>query len=265
MLSVITLLIVASCKKESSKEEKVTCQMTSVTVELISSEYTSSSTKNYTYDDKGRITKMKDDLGNEMSYSYSSNQIIEESPLIGFNSNYYKGVYKLDASGKIISALKTRSLDGETENSIVKYLYDSDGYLSEIQETSKDVPVFYYYSYTNGNLTSIKRTGSADTRTRFTKILYYAKDLAPSDFFANYKREILNTGLLKAYFGKASKNLISVIEEIGSLANYGPSLPSLWVSYDYKKNAEGNVSQMIENGEIGGIPLTINEFNFNCK
>ncbi|MNF06478.1 hypothetical protein D3C80_2064370 [compost metagenome] len=63
---------------------------------------------------------------------------------------------------------------------------------------------------------------------------------------------MLSVGILKAYFGKASKNLISELK-------YAHNAP---VSYTYQKSAEGNVTQMIETESSGP---NINEFTYNCK
>ncbi|WP_316840511.1 DUF4595 domain-containing protein [Pedobacter gandavensis] len=264
MLSAISLLIVASCKKDLAKEEtNVTCQMTSFTVKSNNIGYEFSSSYSLSYDDKGRITKMKESGGYEMNYSYSSTQIIEESPLK--DSYAYKTIYQLDASGKIVSAIMKYTNVGTDEVSSLKYFYNSDGYLSEIQDTymgetgtNEGETDIDKYNYTNGNLTSIVRTdpnpngGVSIRTTQFS----YNNDLAPSSFFGTYDRELPNAGVLKAYFGKASKNLIS---EISDTKN---SITAPSVRYTYQKNEESNIIHMTETGKLVS---NVYGFAYNCK
>lgn len=253
MLSVISMLIVASCKKETPKEDetKETCQMTSATVKSSYNGNQSSYTDSHTYDEKGRITKVKDTYGYETNYSYSNTQIIEESPL--HDGSYSKSIYQLDASGKIVSAAMQYTYNGNNEIYSLKYFYNSDGYLSETQDTYDSGPnaytTFYKYNYTNGNLTSNVRTSNnPNSSGPKTIVIAYTNDLAPSSFFYNYDEDMPNTGILKAYFGKTSKNLISTI--------------GLYQSYTYQKNAEGNVSQMIETSSSSTDTYG---YTYNCK
>lgn len=230
--------------------------MKGFTAKYIVPGYEDNSSENYTYDEKGRIIKVKDSYGNEMNYSYSRNQIIEESPLKG--SYPYKSIYQLDAGGKIVSAVMKYNKVGTDEVHSLKYLYDSFGYLSEVQDTYEGDIVYTKldkYNYTNGNLTSIVRTDpKSNVEGTLTTFIEYTNDLAASRFFTTYVPDIPNAEILKAYFGKASKNLISKI--------WGDVIFTL-VSYTYQVNEEGNVTQMTLNGNGGSM---IYRFNYiTCK
>lgn len=259
-LSAVCLLLIVSCKKKSAKEDerKLPCQMTSVTGKSSNNGEPTSSTDTYSYDDKGRIIKIKDNSGYEINYSFSSSQIIEESPLYGTSS--YKKNYQLDASGKIVSANMKYSLDGSDAYYSIKYLYNSEGYLSEMHQTDKGTTGTYEgttdldkYNYTNGNLTSILRIYAGQLGNTRTIAISYTNELAPSNFVTAYDREILNIEILKAYFGKTSKNLISKIDDDRK------SAVSL---YTYQKNSEGNVNQMTKTVRSNVIT---NEFTYNCR
>lgn len=231
LLTLLALsLIVASCKKETPKEKEeesnVPCQMIKGSSENQGGSIVYCT---YIYDEKGRITKLKYSDNREVSYSYSSNQIIEER--WSFNSPTSKHIYQLDASGKIVSSNKI--INGtETPH---KYIYNADGYISEESTDDGSSSAVFKYSYINGNLTSVRSNYLNDPGKVSVTTISYTNELTPSRFFAEYyTAHIPTTYILKAYFGKASKNLIS---EVRNSSSY---------SFTYQKDSEGNVIKMTE-------------------
>jgi len=238
MLSVVTLSIVMSCSKskdEPTEETKTNCQQTE-TAYTYSGSNTSKTTFTYTYDANGRITKFVEKEGTDTyttNYTYAATEIKE----------IFEGqttTYKLDASNRIVS------------DEHFQYLYDANGYLVQrkhIGSNSIDT-----YSYTNGNLTKIE-IGTTTYVVEYSAVEAKGSPmLTGPDIAIPYEL----TGVLKGYFGKASRNLIAKITSTGTYPSQ-----SYTQTFTHSIDAVGNLIKVVIT-ESTGIIFTL-DHKFECK
>lgn len=227
LLLSLSLLIMSSCKKDKNDNTKQpdktinTCLLTEGTYTAKRTGVGQVGKAIYTYDDKGRVSTLKWDSPNNpyvAQYTYSNDQITEK-----VNNTVYI-TYQLDAGGRVIKAVYA-----ETHKEI-NYTYNTDGYL--IQEVSTDGSSSKY-AYTGGNLTSDAYTDSNPNYSH-TATIQYTNDAAQNNFIdkqlVNWLPQHYNNAL-KAYFGKASKNL-----PLKSFDSNG-----FYENYTYEKDAKGNI------------------------
>lgn len=222
------LITVSSCKKDKKNDPIIdptvdvpACLTTKTTFKYFGGE----SVLNFTYDNSGRVILEKTPVdGFETSYTYTNNQIVKvaKEP----NSQTFTHTYNLDASGKVITATAT---DYKAE-----YTYNSDNYLIEIKETytlpNKTIIEDKKFSYTDGNLTSIKSDDETATLT-------YGTALAKANFLSPVESVFAEelTGPLRKYFGKTSKNLITKI-------SYSDS--ATYQTWSYESDNKQNITKV---------------------
>ncbi|MBB6130965.1 hypothetical protein [Mucilaginibacter lappiensis] len=224
LLLSVSLLIVTSCKKDNNKQpdkKEETCSLTEGTYTAKRTGVGQVGKTTYTYDDKGRVSTLKWDSANDPyldQYTYANDQITVK------RNNGAIITYKLDNSGRIIKAIYA---DSHQETN---YTYNTDGYL--IQEVSTDGSSSKY-TYTDGNLTSDAYTDSNPNYSH-TATIQYTTDTAKNNLIdeqlVNWLPQHYNKAL-KAYFGKASKNL-----PLKSFDSNG-----FYENYTYDKDAKSNI------------------------
>jgi len=235
-LSAVCLLMVASCKKDKgteTEEQQKTCQLTESTFTSTGGD---SEKATFTYDDKSRVKQITYSDGSIDSYVYSDTQIILTA------SGNVVTTYKLDANGRITS-------ESYNDNaSKFNYTYNNDGYLIEEAEVVGVNTSKTKYTYTNGNLTLV------DFGTEKVTVSYNSEP-ATSNFFTDTDDDLPNSinGVLKNYFGKPSKNLVSKAIYDGGYAE----------SYSYEKDADGNLSKISVTATGGQGYILSNKFS--CK
>ena len=247
LLLTIPLMIVASCKKDDDDKQPEknpnACLLTESTYTAKRTGVGQVGKTTYTYDNKGRINTLKWNAANDPyvdEYTYSNDQITVK------RNNGVIITYKLDASGKIIKANYT---DSRKETN---YTYNTDGYL--IQEVSTDGSSTKY-AYTDGNLTSDAYTDNNPTYSH-TATIQYNNDAAKNNFIdeqlVNWLPQHYNKAL-RAYFGKASKNLPSK-----SFDSNG-----FYENYTYEKDAKGNIVKFTttDTHEFGYVL----DMKYNCE
>lgn len=241
MLSVIGLLIVASCKKDNKVVNEEGCLLTESTYKESAND---PETSFYTYDAEGKIANVKfvqkGGYSYTMNYTYSDLEIIEVEKHTG--STYIRN-YTLDAMGRIVKETYPYTM--------VLYVYNTDGYLIEIKRSSSSSPLktISKYNYTDGNLTSVNFED--DYTVNFT----YTNESARDNFYSEIEFPINN--LLRGHYGKTSKNLVAVATQIKK------GIVAYSASYAYKKDANGNVILATAIGS-DGKGYTISSI-YNCK
>lgn len=249
LLFSVSLLIMSSCKKDKNDNTKQP-DKTANSCLLTEGTYTAKRTgagqvgkATYTYDDKGRVSILKWESANAPyadQYTYANDQITVK------RNNGAIITYKLDNGGRIIKAVYA---DSHKETN---YTYNTDGYL--IQEVSSDGSSSKY-TYTNGNLTSDVYTDKNPDYSH-TAIIQYTNDAVKNNFIdeqlVNWLPQHYNKAL-KAYFGKASKNL-----PLNSSDSNG-----FYENYTYEKDAKGNIVKFTttDKHEFGYVL----DMKYSCK
>lgn len=216
-LSAACLLLVTSCSKKNSNETPETtkrCLLTETTFTIKGGE---SGKNTFIHDDKGRVLTGKYGDASMDQYTYTNEQITLKT-VDGIITTY-----KLDSKGRIITETYSDS------KSRIDYSYDTEGYLTAEVELNGTQTATTKYTYTNGNLTSIDY--GADKTT-----ISYNNDPAQENLHIDMDTDLPNfhSGVLKLYFGKPSKNLVSKIT-----SNDGYS-----ESYIYEKDTNGNITKI---------------------
>lgn len=222
LLISVTALFIASCKKDDKDPD---VEVPPVKVDgcvLKENSYTildglgtgAKGSINYTYDSKARVVTAK--YGDSLNlYSYSANQIILKK------ANGAITTYKLDASGRIINETYSDNI------SIKDYTYNPEGYL--IMEVLKKGETYLKteYLYTAGNLTSLLVNNREGLK------ISYSDQLSQKNFIDEGINELplFYNGILRPYFGKASKNLPNLT--VPGIAYYQ--------SYYYTNDEKGNI------------------------
>ncbi|TCC98657.1 DUF4595 domain-containing protein [Pedobacter hiemivivus] len=243
MLSALCMLIVASCKKDKTDDKVADCLLTEST-------YTGEDghTRNsiFTYNTEGKVIKVKggeggpnDDL--EVTYTYSNSKIIEVQTQHGQS---FTITYTLDGQGRIVHQTNEQGY-------VDTYIYNAEGYLVEIQGYNADATAAYNskYSYTNGNLTSI------DSGNSYTINYIYGAELA-NDNFVN-EEEFPFDNVLRKFFGKTSKNLVSKLVETSGSGN------PFEETYTYEKDANGNITKVSALSNDGDSYTMVSKYT--CK
>ena len=248
MLSAVTLLIVASCKKtlnDNDKSKEETCSLKEITTTYDGSDDLKTV---YKYDDQGRVTQMQyaDDNYSE-NYTYSATQIKE---VINDGSDVITTTFQLDATGKIVSGSTKYPASMSYYDSTSEYIYNSEGYLAEWKRTTTGANATITsskYTYTSGNLASIKNGSSTTTIT-------YTSEETPPNFYFDLPNgyPFFATHALKKYFGKVSKNLMSKI-----------TWESGFESYSYEKEAKGQISKVTSTYDDGTVEVSAITYDCN--
>ncbi|MET4140130.1 hypothetical protein [Pedobacter sp. UYP1] len=222
LLISVTALFIASCKKDDKDPEielppvKVDgCVLKENSYTILDGLGTGAKGKiNYTYDSKARVVTAK--YGDSLNlYSYSTDQIILKK------ANGTTTTYQLDASGRIVK-------ETYSDNTNIKdYIYNPEGYLAIEVLKKGETYLKSEYLYTAGNLTSTLENGREVLR------ISYKDELSQKNFIDEGKNELplFYNGILRPYFGKASKNL-------PDLTVRGPAY---YQDYTYKKDDKGNI------------------------
>lgn len=242
MLSAV-LLIVASCKKDSNPQEEEAQQICSVSQTTFTSTGGDSGKALYSYNAEGKVSKVVYEGENyQETYSYTSAQLTQVVK-DGNNSTTY--TYALNSQGRVTNETQ---MAGDYK---IDYTYDSEGYLTQSIRTnlSNSTTITTKYTFTGGNLTKIV------TPNLTLNMLYGGFD-AKSDYFDFSDSDLpsnLNS-ILKAYFGKGSKNLIASISYDGGVYTEG---------FAYEKDSNGNITKVtMKASDNKGYTLAN---TFNCK
>ncbi|AMQ00141.1 hypothetical protein AY601_3270 [Pedobacter cryoconitis] len=222
LLISVTALFVASCTKDEKDPE---IELPPVKVDgcvLKETNYTILNVGGpgpkgkitYTYDSKARVVTAK--YGDSLNlYSYSTDQIILKK------ANGATTTYKLDAGGRIVKETYSDNI------SIKDYTYNPEGYL--IMEVLKKGETYLKteYLYTAGNLKSKLQNGEQ------VLSIAYKDELSQKNFIDEgiNALPLFYYGILRPYFGKASKNL----------PDYTVLGLSYYQNYAYKKDDKGNI------------------------
>lgn len=236
------MLIIASCKKNSSKNEEQNPTNCQLTESFFSSTGGDSETTLYAYDTEGRISTVKFSDGSyQETYAYTSTQITKTVKDGSINRTY---TYSLNAQGRVTTE------NAMADNYKVDYTYNNDGYLTQSIETNliDNSKVTTTYTYTDGNLTKVVSPTS-------TLDITYTSDAAKDNFFVEGDPSLpaFNSSILKSYFGKTSKNLVAKI-------SYGSGYNE---NYSYEKDANGNITKVtMRTSDNSGYTLSN---KFSCK
>jgi len=235
-LSAVCLLIVASCKKDKGtepEEQSKTCQLTESSF-IATGGDTEKAT--FAYDEQGRVKTVTYSDGSTDSYSYSTTQIVLTA------SGNVVTTYKLDGNGRITSE------SYNDDPSKINYTYNNNGYLAEETEVFSSSTSTTKYTYTGENLTLV------DFGTEKI-VVSYSTETATANFFTETDDDLPASvnGVLKSYFGKPSKNLVSKATYDGGYAE----------SYTYEKDANGNLTKISVNATGGQGYILTNKYS--CK
>ncbi|MCX2451110.1 hypothetical protein OQX61_07480 [Pedobacter sp. PLR] len=247
-LSVLCLLIIASCSKTKNDPEpdkELTCNVK--LVEHTHSHGNANVTDKYyySYDNEGRLTRV--DYGKEQSaefetYTYAANKVT------------WKGVagdievYNLDANGRITTAVQGKD--------ILNFKYNTDGNLIEAA-VDGDIETL---TYLNGNLVSAS-FGSSPWST-FTYGVEKADNAIVYSWI--YEDKFLDfdeiSSRVTPYIGQKSKYLPSK-----NITN--PGINQSTNDYIYQKNASGKITSVqVSITDAPAIKSTEEyKFTYECK
>jgi len=230
-LSILFLLFLGSCKKDSSSP--ISPADSTTRIQTIK-QYTDSSftnvflLTNFTYDASGRcLLKVSDNniqnLHSVDSFYYSANVIkwIKYSYLLSTPSDItsYTTTYNLDSNGRAYS-----SSDDTPDNTQTTYFYDGSGYLLKKIDNTVYNSDTTFYTNISGNPSYINYGGSNNATQTFTD---------KSNFIG-----LENMGVL--FLGKQNENL--VFKTIWSI-NTAYSSQDL---YEYTFDSQGRPKRQIE-------------------
>lgn len=245
MLSAMALFVVVSCSKskEEPKEQAADCQLMQASVSGGGETITNS----YEYNN-GKITIVKSisvfnngsPISKNYSYNYTSTSI-----------SHMESNYSLDAQGRI----KNQSGSDHNGNFTKIYVYNNDGYLTEIKKDNTNEVT--KYTWTNGNLTKIEEVySSGGTSYIHIEFYEYGTELKPANFYADVPDLPIVYDYTFRYMGKQSKNLVSKIRyENGASSDI----------YSYGKDDKGNITSITQKEEGTLKTWSVYEFKYNCK
>ncbi|MXV50700.1 DUF4595 domain-containing protein [Pedobacter sp. HMF7647] len=244
ILSAFVFAAFCSCKKndtpvEAENKTKTTCRIEAMSDSL--------EARRFTYDDKGRITKVTYEKASLQfdTYSYSDNQIV-------LNQYTYPGdtpdTYTItrDAQGRILE------YDDDWYNHEGKmiFTYNEDGYIKKIVQKDYMGQVLHEYvlSYKSGNLDRVDEESSSSFGTEF--LFSYTNDemvdlagyLNPiSVLLDKDSSQDFDLEPLIPFLGKQSKNLLKKIER--KPKQFSWELP-FSRSYVYVKDSDGFITSV---------------------
>lgn len=236
MLSVLCLLIVASCKKDKKTDDQVAeCLLTeSSYVDEASGE---NETILYSYDADGRVIGMKFKKGgvienDEYLFTYSKTQIVKVKKN---QTGSITTIYKLNDKGQIVSE------QYGNDSYVTIFTYDVDGYLVESKYGSIDDAnmLSTKYRYTNGNLTRVDYGNGSYIDYTYSTEIATNTGFAAKNYF--YRARFTINSPLKNYFGKQSKNLVSKGRYYYGLYDTGDDAYAYVETNTYEKDAKRNI------------------------
>jgi len=173
----------------------------------IKTEWANNDVRTYSYDDKGRVTKIVYSLYGWDEYAYTDTGVVINH-YDTTNTWTYKMLYKLDSKGlAILSTSTTSTSDTST------YAYTTDGYCltKTVTRTLTAQPLrswAYHYFYTNNNLDSIIETYTQGASSNSIGTYY-------DSYFTDKTNTIGNDNFGQSFLGKSSKNPFNAARDIG--------------------------------------------------
>lgn len=249
------LVVVSSCKKEKTEENAASSDCKPVKISF--SEKSGDDIVDLIYDAQNRIASLKSDGVEQLKFSYSNTEIVSIETVIEPKQTYnVTTTYKLDAQGRIISAATTSSTGANIGTTA--YTYNTDGYLTDLVETTSNKTLKYKLTYSNGNLTSV--TSQQVGYPESVDIFEYSTELAPASYMSLGAVDGMADkfdGFLANYMGKRSKNLLIK----------GTNADDKSVStVVYKKDTKGNITsaEITETTSKYTDKFSVN-YEYSCK
>nr|WP_294898583.1 hypothetical protein [uncultured Pedobacter sp.] len=237
LLAFTASVMLGACKKSDDTSKDETCTKVSSYTDLYEdSQNTESVTWNVTYDSQGRISRIAESGGPSTNYTYTATSIKEE-----YNESGSVDVttYTINDKNQIVKKV-------EGTNDDVTYTYDTQGYLTEMNEGVEKTT----FKWQNGNMVE-KEQFINDVSQRRISYLYF-DDVAPQTYLlaGGYT---FNNSELYTFFGKPSKNLLK-----GTTGGGG----GYETAFQYTKNDKGRVSQVIKINQ--GQSTYYSSLNYSC-
>lgn len=241
LIAAFCLALLLSCRKKDAKTEegpKVSSADTLVSgtttgatppVEIraprIKTEITSVGSNSmqidYTYDNKGRATRMDYSSGYYITVEWSPDKCIRRTFIQGSDTEQSSVTYNLDASGKATSS--------STQGSSSSYEYDEDGYLVKLSSSGQGMSVSTTYVISGGNTVSYSSTNGSSTT---------------SEYFTERKNTIGSQNKGLEIDGRQNKNLLKkfVVKQ---------SIMDVSTDYTYEFDAGDRVTKMSHRNSAG--------------
>lgn len=214
-----------ACKKDGHGPAAAGARIKSITSD--------GGSQTYTYDSRGRASKIIVSSYGKIEYTYTDTGIVLKS-YDEHDSLWAVGFYKLDAHGRAISYTES----DEPYNKFF-FSYNADGQQSTfiiVDNTPgrpKDSAAFNYY-YANRNLDSMVRVdknGSVVTRT----VEYY------DEYYTDKINTTGNENTGAAWLGSSSRNPLKTARDLGKDAN--GHYPQSTFAYEY--DAQGRITREV--------------------
>ena len=204
----IGFLLLAACKKD---DQKAPSPPSIPKIRTVSS---GNDLRTYTYDSKGRVTRIVYSLYGRDEYAYSGSTVTRKFYDLA-DTVASTMIYTLDANGRATGYTSPAST-----YDVITYSYNGDGQLSayHITRTIVAEPVRnwdYAYHYTNRNLDSIVITYT-DGGSPAVSYEYY------DEYYTDKISTIGNDNYGQSFLGSGSKNPVKAARDIGhdSQGNY---------------------------------------------
>ena len=239
LLSIGLTLLVASCKKD---DQKATSPPSIPKIRTVSS---GNDLRTYTYDSKGRVSRIVYSLYGRDEYSYSGNTVTRKFYDLA-DTITSAMVYTLDANGRVAGITSSPS-----SNDVNAYSYNGDGQLSayNITRTIPGDPVRiwnYVYHYTSKNLDSIVTTYTDGGGPAFSYTYY-------DEYYTDKISTIGNDNYGLSFLGSGSKNPVKTARDIGhDSQGYYPQ-----TTYQYEYDSLNRITKQLHHwGSSSFAPIS---------
>ena len=269
------LLIAGACKKTESDPVSVRkCLINSSDYAITTGTFGSVTVSTaYTYNTSRQLSKITETtispgFGTQVdsqALTYFADRIEAKPTALSITSGIVSEMYSLNGTVYISKITVQQLITGSTtpSTSTTNYEYNADGYLSKSTDNSNGS--YRIYTYTNGNLTTVKgfaQNGNAD----YTTTLTYYTDKTP---LAAIQPGIdANNNLLVGFYtagllGRTNKNALKQI--VSGVNGEGTT------DYTYTHDGDGNISMataksmVVTMGTNPQTRMTTTKYTYTCQ